>query len=402
MIYEPWESGHRYHYVREIIIALSELSKNINIIFVTSYSASQSNEFSIHLEDISHLFTIDNSYGQNTPERKISLWETSKHLINSCKSHSPKHVFIPTANGILQYIGLKRFFGLGGHLKTTEFEAMLMSGGIFQGWSDKILGLLWRYFTKHSECSVIHVLYPLQKDTYDTKKIEIANVISLTPEPVEKPVAYTTKAAREKLGIPIEGRYIVEAGVIDIRKGADYLLDAFSKIETDQDIRLLLAGKVSEEIKELIDNQYKALIDNKKLIVLDHYLSDDQFTSAFLTATIFCLPYRHLERSSGIAVRAAAFHCPMLTSNTGWLGKVIPKYQLGSTCDVTNQVEFSNMILQSLDLADRYELTQAGKFFTNYHTLQNFRAHWMKRIRQKLDLPEDKNYIAWDKEAGNK
>ena len=396
MIYEPWGSGHRYHYVRELILALTELSQKIEIVFSTTYFASQSNEFSVHLSDIENLFTLDCGYGINRLENEISLWKTTEHIIDSCKLHKPDHVYIPTANGILQYLGVKRFFGLGRHLKNIEFEAMLMSGGIFHGWGDKLFGTLWRYFTKCTNCHVIHVLYPLQKDVYKTKQLKIAKEISLTPEPVETTSAYSTETARKKLGIPVEGAYIVEAGVIDKRKGADYLLQAFSKIDTDQDIKLLLAGKVSEDLKVLLDKQYKEMIDKKRLIVLDHYLSDEQFTSAFLAATIFCLPYRHIERSSGIAVRAASFGRPMLTSNTGWLGRVIPKYQLGNTCDVTDPIEFSKNILHSLDEANDYKLTQGGKFFTSFHTIGNFRAHWMKRVRQRMGLPEDVNYIAWD------
>ena len=396
IIYEAWGSGHRYHYVRELIIALSEITKEIEIIFVTSYSASQSNEFSVHLADIKNLFKLDNGYGKKCLENEISLWKSTGYLIECCKVHNPDHVFIPTANGILQFLGVKRFLGLAKHLNNVEFEAMLMSGGIFQGWSDKLFGTLWRYFTKLSKCHVIHVLYPLQKDVYITKQLKIAKEILLTPEPVETASAYSTETAREKLGIPVEGSYIVEAGVIDKRKGADYLIHAFSKINTDHDIKLLLAGKLSEDLKVLIDTQYQELVDSKKLIVLDQYLTDDQFISAFLAATIFCLPYRPLERSSGIAVRAAAFGRPMLTSNTGWLGRVVPKYQLGNTCDVTDPEVFSNKILQSLSEANDFKMTPAGKFFTSYHTIGNFRAHWMKRVRHRMGLSEDVNYIVWD------
>ncbi len=396
MIYEPWGSGHRYHYVRELVISLSELTREIEIIFVTTHAAAQSNEFSVHLEDIKNLFALDCRYGEGLLETEVSLWKSTQYLIDSCKNNSPAHVFIPTANGILQYLGVKRFLGLAPHLKNVEFEAMLMSGGIFQGWQDQVFGALWRFFTKRSGCQVIHALYPLQKKVYNAQKFKIASEILLTPEPVETPPAYSMKQARNRLGVPEEGVYIVEAGVIDKRKGADYLLDAFAKINPDKNVKLLLAGKVSENLKDMIETQYKDLVEEKKLIVLDQYLSDDQFTSAFLAANIFCLPYRHLERSSGIAVRAAAFGRPMLTSKTGWLGRVIPKYQLGRTCDVTNPDEFSKMIVKTLDQAGEYKMTQAGKFFTSYHTVINFRAHWMKRVRQRLTLSEDINYIAWD------
>jgi glycosyltransferase involved in cell wall biosynthesis len=396
MIYELWGSGHRYHYVRELVIALSEVSQNIDIIFVTSFLDSQSNEFLVHLHDIKNLYSLDNDYRKDCPTQDITLWEASGYIIKACKNHNPQHVFVPTANGILQYLGVRRFLGSGKHLSGIEIEAMLMGGGIIQGWRNHIGGTLWRYFTKLTNCYVVHVLYPLQKKVYNANIPKIANEILLTPEPVETPVNYSMEVARKKLGIPVNGQYIIEAGVIDKRKGADYLLQAFSKIETNVDIKLLLAGKVSEELKELLSNQYKKLIENETIIVLDEYLTEDQFTATFLAANIFCLPYRDLDISSGIAVRAAAYRCPLLTSNTGWVGSVIPRYQLGNTCDVTNPTEFSKMILHTLELAKKYQLTQAGKIFTNYHTIDNFRAHWMKRVRQRMNLPEDENYVAWD------
>lgn len=389
MIYELWGSGHRYQYVRELVIALSEITQDI--ILVTSFSGNQSLEFHIHLEDISNLFLLDNEYNNNKP----SLWSASGHLVSTVKKHDPKHVFIPTANGLIQYLGVRLFLGLGNPIKNTEIEIMLMSGGIFQGWRDKIWGKLWRFFTKRANCTVVHVLYPLQKQVYSSQVQKIADEILLTPEPVSADEDYGKITARKKLGIPTDGQYIVAVGGIDKRKGADYLLEAFFNIKDFKNIKLLLAGKMSMELKELLDNHYQEA-DKSNLIIFNDYLTEDQFTAAFLAADIICLPYRHSESSSGIAVRAAANRRPMLTSNTGWVGRTIPDFQLGITCDVTNPIEFSESIINTLDLAETYQLTKSGQFFINYHTVKNFRAHWMKRIRQRLNQPKDKNYIAWN------
>jgi glycosyltransferase involved in cell wall biosynthesis len=394
MIYELWESGHRYHYVRELIIALSEITQDI--ILVTSFSAAQSGEFHTHLEDIHNLFLLDDEYQKCCPEKEITLWESSGYFIKAVKKHNPEHVFAPTANGMIQFLGIRCLLGFGRHLSSTEIEIMLMSGGVFQGWRDNTWGMLWRLFTKRVNCKVIHVLYPLQKKVYNSHTLKIAEEILLTPEPVSTSINNGKEAARKKLGISITGQYVVAVGGIDKRKGADFLLEAFFKIETNEDIKLLFAGKVSQELKELLDSRYKTLIKKEQIIVLNNYLTEDQFTATFLAADIICLPYRHSESSSGIAVRAAAHSRPMLTSKTGWVGRTIPKFQLGCTCDTTNPTEFSKMILKTLDLAKKYQLTQSGQFFVSYHTVKNFRAHWMKRVRQRMNLPKDENYIAWD------
>ncbi|HMB95735.1 MAG TPA: hypothetical protein VKK61_06815, partial [Tepidisphaeraceae bacterium] len=103
---------------------------------------------------------------------------------------------------------------------------------------------------------------------------------------------------------------------------------------------------------------------------------------------------RHIG-SASIAIRAAAARRPVLAHHFGWLGEIVPRFDLGWTCDATNPLELQQAIAISLRRAADFHPSEAAERFVAFHSIENFRAHWTAEIRRHLNLQQSPDLRTW-------
>jgi len=204
-----------------------------------------------------------------------------------------------------------------------------------------------------------------------------------------------TVEARRRLGLPLSGRYIASLGNLDARKGIHLLLQAFAQAKLASNDRLLLIGKPSPEIRTLINTQMGPLVRDERLILIDDYVSDETFNFGMCAADVICTPYPRHIGSSGIVVRAVATGKPILASDYGWVGAVVSAFKLGTTVPVHDLGTFAEQIVKSLDNAESFRLTEGGRRFGAFHTIQNFSTHITARIQMRLGQGEPNHKMQW-------
>jgi hypothetical protein len=94
---------------------------------------------------------------------------------------------------------------------------------------------------------------------------------------------------------------------------------------------MVLAGPL--KIRHLVPNEYRHLVDDGRLIVLDRYLSNEEINACCAAGSLIAAPYRLQPSPSSIVLHAVAAERMVLAANNGWLAYMVPKFSLGRLCD---------------------------------------------------------------------
>ena len=192
--------------------------------------------------------------------------------------------------------------------------------------------------------------------------------------------------ARRLLAIPTDGRYVAMIGAMEPRKGIEELLGAFERASLAADDRVLLVGKMTPPIRELLRTQYDQLLRQQRVLVIDRYVSDEELGAAFFAADVIAVTHPRQIGSSGTLVRAAAAERYLLTSDFGWVGWVTQQFQLGASVSITDADALVAEIEIALQRSANYRRTEAADRFCKYHTVENQKAHWLRELGDELGL----------------
>jgi glycosyltransferase involved in cell wall biosynthesis len=217
-------------------------------------------------------------------------------------------------------------------------------------------------------------------------------------DPVEPLSLPTRSKARAMLRLPEDKKLIMSIGLQEHRKGADYLIRACARWQPAEPASIVLAGKLSPEIRQMVTNEYQHVVGEGRLIVLDQYLSKEDFCACFAAGDLIATPYRPQPHPSHIALHAATAGKMVLAANSGWLGYMVPNFSLGRLCDPQDPEVFAEALDLALHEAKAYKLSAAAKRLVEFHRSENFVLGWrreLSRIMGKLEgaSPRDWNWV---------
>jgi glycosyltransferase involved in cell wall biosynthesis len=305
---------------------------------------------------------------------------------------------VPYADGLTQGLGLRRLW-LGGNLPGgVTSEALLMRGSYAYArtnWKQRVSAAFSLTTTGFSPWSRIHILDPIPYEMIQRRGGSLARRAQLIPDPVPQPRVTDRTEARRMLGIPEDGRYLGCVGVLDERKGIDNLIRAFAAAKLSEEDRLLLLGGMSAGIRRLVNDEYGALLRAQRIVAIDRYATDLEFEAAVAALDLVCTTYPRHIGSVSIAIRAAAAGKPVLASDWGWLGLVVPRFGLGWTCDATSVEALTAAIPTALDRAASFTIGEGGRRFVEFHSVRNFQASWRCMLRQRMGLPAEEDVRTW-------
>lgn len=163
--------------------------------------------------------------------------------------------------------------------------------------------------------------------------------------------------------------YLLFFGFIRAYKGLDLLLEAFSDNRLrSRKIRLIVAGEFYES-----DAPYRKIIEKNNLgddvLIFDRFIREEEVSSLFSVADLVVQPYRSATQS-GVTQIAYHFDKPMLVTDVGGLGEIVPDGKCGYVVKPDPQA-----------IADAIE-----DFFVN-----NRKESFAKGVR------EEKAKFTWDK-----
>jgi glycosyltransferase involved in cell wall biosynthesis len=240
----------------------------------------------------------------------------------------------------------------------------------------------------------IHFVNPTMFEAVTRRFPELSCRCDIFPHPVLGFTGTDKLAARDRLGLPSEGRIVGIAAKLDERKAIDALLVAFRNGSSPGDY-LLLAGELSERWHRLIVNEYQDLLSAKRLIVLDRYLENFEFAQIYAALDLVAVPYPDYGLASGTLLEAVIAGRPVISSDFGWLGMMCQRFGLGWTCPMRDQDRFAATMKTALDGAGRYATPPAAQRLIEFHDPANFGRCWVAGVRARIGLPPDPAHRTW-------
>ena len=230
--------------------------------------------------------------------------------------------------------------------------------------------ILTKYFV--SKCNAFlalssSVLDDLSKFTKTNNKIFIPHPIyDSFGKIVEKEIA------KSKLGLDIDGKYLLFFGFVRKYKGLDIMLEVMSdKRIQDLGIKLIIAGEFYENQEEYI-TKIEDLNISDYVILKNNFIPESEVKNYFCASDLITQTYRTATQS-GVTQIAYHFERPMLVTNVGGLAEIVPHNKVGYVCDI-NKSEIVDCIL------DFYNKDREVEFSKNTK-IEKKRFTWEELVR---------------------
>ncbi|MBB6430787.1 glycosyltransferase [Algisphaera agarilytica] len=389
LFYEPEYTGHHYPYLARMIPGF--VHPEINIVLATTPEGAASDHYQRFLAPLAEHFTLvtDCQRLGDTPY-KIAA-NRLKEIKRLQQRHQSDHVFVAYADGVWQVQAVRSLLPWESTKRSYTLEGILYRGEFSypnnHSRSAKLKRYLFRRVLAKGMYDRLHLDDEFLHEFATSIKPNRQTQLELAVNPVEF-FEIDRAQARQRLGLPAEGRIVSLSGVIDNRKGADLLVRAFiSALEQGlEDTSLLLAGPHYDDIKAVIQQpEIQRYFDSGQIISLDRLLDEQDMFSAAAAGDLVAAPYPNHSGRSSIILWAAAAGTPVLATDRGCIGHVVETESLGKICDVADLEGFTKTLLASLDEpwsdADRERVIG----YAQRHSVENYRTLNAKLILSQLD-----------------
>jgi glycosyltransferase involved in cell wall biosynthesis len=393
LLYEQFYGGHHFQYLHYLLISLIDITDEV--ILAMTEESQKTPAFSALIAPFLNRIKI--IHLPPNLKRGITGWiELYHNLHHTVRQVQPDYLLIPSADCLTSRTCLLRLDSL---LKAIPTEVAIHRGlGRYSMGFRQYVTEVW-YRQKMLACSpwsTIHVVNAVFYEMLQSQHNTLLPRIKLLPDPVPPNPRHDKSASRIRLGIPENGRYIGFFGIID-RRRIDKLLAAFQASALGTNDRLLLGGSLSKEFQQLIEQNYQNLIKQDRLIILNRYLSEEEFISGFSAVDVICIPTLSFSGLSSILLKGIAAKRPILTNNNlGWSRMIIKRFQVGWLCNMLNPEEFSSSLLTALEECETYQESEAIQRLLEFHSPKNFGAHWCMGLQQAMGKTIEEPVRSWD------
>lgn len=152
-------------------------------------------------------------------------------------------------------------------------------------------------------------------------------------------------------------RYFLFFGLVRAYKGLDILIDAFADERLRKySVKLLVAGEFYDDPKPYLEQIKKH--DLKDFVIIENqYIKDDDVKYYFNSSEMVVQPYKSATQS-GVTQIAYHFEKPMLVTNVGGLGEIIPNGKVGYVVE-PNPSAIADALFDFCE-NDRYNMFEEG------------------------------------------
>ena len=204
---------------------------------------------------------------------------------------------------------------------------------------------------------------------------------TLIPDPIDKIAIVDKISARGQLGIPDDVFVVSISGSINShpRKNCPLLINALSDQGINKKICLLIAGKLTPDINEYIKKSQA--FQDKRIFVIDRYLSDEELTTVTCASDLVCTPYSGHYCPSGIVLRAVKCDVPVLVPNYHWFKFMVEKFNIGWTLKALTVSTMIDSLNEISEGNNKLQYQKAQRMLVKkYCSEDNFAAHWLSQF----------------------
>ena len=188
----------------------------------------------------------------------------------------------------------------------------------------------------------------------DLGQFDMAKPRTLCPHPLFD--SFGERISRDEalkfLGLDGNTRYLLFFGLVRAYKGLDLLIDAFADERLRKyPLKLIIAGEFYDDPKPYLEQIEKVGV-NDLVILHNQFINDTDVKYYFNIADMVVQPYKSATQS-GVTQIAYHFEKPMLVTNVGGLGEIIPDGKVGYVVE-PNPIAIADALVDFCE-NDRYE-----------------------------------------------
>ena len=148
---------------------------------------------------------------------------------------------------------------------------------------------------------------------------------------------------KNKFKVPTDKQIFLNFGYLDDRKGMEVFIDACSTLSKEAlaKICLLLAGPVPEYYEKIIETKL-AQVPELEVIRCYGYLPAREVQICFEISDVVLILYQDFLNMSSVLIRAAMANKPTFATQTGMIGELVSRNNVGVTVDATSVSEVAN------------------------------------------------------------
>lgn len=135
-------------------------------------------------------------------------------------------------------------------------------------------------------------------------------------------------------------------------------------------------GKFDSQTRHLAEQILQNGSKKDRLIVRDSFVSDDELQQAVVASNLVAVPYRDVERPSGIVSRSVAWNRPVIGTDRGWIKWFIDQYEAGYTTDPDDTPKFSQDLRLALTESEHFRPSSLAEKFQAFNSEQSYRSVW--------------------------
>ena len=185
------------------------------------------------------------------------------------------------------------------------------------------------------------------------------------------------KKSAEYLKLDDRYNYLLFFGLVRAYKGLDILLQAFADKRLEKfNLKLIIAGEFYENEKNYF-RQIKDLGLEGKIVINNFFIPNNEVKYYFGICDLVVQPYKTATQS-GVTQVAYHFNKPMLVTDVGGLGEIVPHNKVGYVVDV-DPIEIANA------LYDFFENKKQKPFNENVKN-EKLKYSWNKMTDQFYEL----------------
>jgi glycosyltransferase involved in cell wall biosynthesis len=406
-IFEQMTGGHYTEYIQYLLPTLVRLvdEKLISKVVVTitpkhfqseAFQKQLSNYASqIHfdpcLQEVNPCLSLDPKLLVKQPKAFFSAlkWrsQTAANLAASVCRIKPDYLISTTAETQSSISGaMQSFFGrqLLPNSLCSQGIFHYGSGGTTTSFVETFKDLCYRANWKSSPWSRLLFVNPLIYEQLKLQESLFTKRFDLVPNPVPAFIPFDKKSARNSLKIPNTGRYIGFIGSMDSRVAIPELIAAFNAAISNPTDRLLLAGKILPKYKQLIEDKYKELLADGRLILIDRYLDGDEVNLGFCAIDVVSLLYYKRANLSANLLKAISAQRPVIANDFGYTGMMVKRFDAGWACDLLDHEVLIATLRSSLEACETYQVNERTSRLVQFHHPDNYAATVLMDLRNML------------------
>jgi glycosyltransferase involved in cell wall biosynthesis len=198
--------------------------------------------------------------------------------------------------------------------------------------------------------------------------------ITYVPDPGELKFLFSQKYSKNYLKIDKNNFIILIYGAIKMSKGIKELVSALHHMNNKK-IKLIIAGKQTEDVQSFLQlNTNIELINKKIIIVYDGFKDYKEEAILFSASDIVWVGYdNNFTGSSGVLHQAGHARKPVITNRLGLLGYLNKKYRIGLVVNLSSVADIQNKILYLFNNKKiRYIFGKNNHTLSKIHSGKNF------------------------------